>query len=143
MAKREKQPAKISYFYGPGWNDLNKFIKTFWNLNRDDIKARQEKFEHGKGIMTLKGSAALASCLFLIFFGTLSFLLISGIVSAVLVVAFLIVYIFIFLAWLLDRIALLRRHIFVACPNCKEKYLIPTYLCPSCGAKHSWLVPLK
>ncbi len=143
MAKREEQPAKISYFYGPGWNDLNKFIKTFWNLNRDDIKARQEKFEHGKGIMTLKGSAALVSCLFLILFGTVSFLLISGIVSAVLGVAFLIIYILIFMAWLIDRIALLRRHIFVACPNCKEKYLIPTYLCPTCGAKHSWLVPGK
>ena len=38
---------------------------------------------------------------------------------------------------------MLRNHIFVGCPNCKEKFLIPTYLCPTCGAKHTKLVPGK
>ncbi len=143
MKKAESQPAKISYFFGPGWNDLIRFFKTFWDLNRDDIKKRQERFESGKGIMTFKGAGTLISCLFLILFGTASFVLISIVVSAVLGIAFLVVYVFIFVAWLIDRISLFKNHIFVACPNCKEKYLIPTYMCPTCGVKHTKLMPGK
>ena len=45
--------------------------------------------------------------------------------------------------WLTDRIYLLRKRIFVACPNCKEKYLIPTYRCPNCNRKHTRLTPGK
>ena len=36
--KREKQPAKVSYFFGPGWKNLGEFTKIFWNLNRDDVR---------------------------------------------------------------------------------------------------------
>lgn len=123
MRSKDSQPAQISYFFGPGWKDLEKFFKNFWKLNSDDIKSRQEKFESGKGIMSFKGAGALVSCLFLILFGTFSFLVISAVVSVVLGIAFFLVYIFIFLAWLFDRFSLLRNHIFVACPNCKERWL--------------------
>jgi len=141
--KREPQPAKISYFFGPGWKKLGKFIKEFWNLNQGDVKKRQEKFENGMGIMSIKGVFNLISCFMLILFGTLFFLIISGGVSAVLGIAYISVYIIFFLVWLTDRLYLLRKRIFVACPNCKEKYLIPTYLCPSCGKKHTRLMPGK
>ena len=143
MKTSEVQPAKVSYFFGPGWKDLAKFFKTFWKLNSDDIRVRQDKFETGKGIMTFKGAGALISCLFMILFGTASFVLISITISVVLGTVFLIIYFAIFLVWLVDRISLIRHHIFVGCPNCKEKYLIPTYICPTCGAKHTKLVPGK
>lgn len=42
---------------------------------------------------------------------------------------FFIVYAIILLIWLIDRINLVSKGIFVACPNCKNKYLIPTYIC--------------
>ena len=141
--KKTTQPAKISYFFGPGWKDLANFFKTFWKLNADDIAARRSKFESGKGIMSFKGAGALISCLFLILFGTVSFVAISALISLVLGVFFLIVYLFIFLAWLADRIYLLKNHIFVACPNCKSKYSIPTYICPSCNVQHTKLIPGK
>lgn len=141
--KKETQPAKISYFFGPGWKQLGEFIKTFWNLNQEDVKKRQAKFESGMGIMSLGGVANLVSCFMLLLFGTIFFLIISGCVSVVLGAAYIIVYLLFFVVWLTDRIYLLRKRIFVACPNCKEKYLIPTYICPTCGRKHTKLTSGK
>ena len=141
MKKKVDQPAKVNYFFGPGLEDLIKFIKTFWSLNRDEIKDRESVLKSEYGIMSIKGAGAFISCLFLILFGTFFFVVISTAVSVLLGVAFLIVYFFAFLIWLLDRLYLLKNHIFVACPNCKNKYPIPTYVCPSCGALHTKLVP--
>ncbi len=141
--KREKQPAKVSYFFGPGWKNLGEFTKIFWNLNRDDVRKRQKKFESGMGVMSIRGVANLISCFMLILFGTAFFVIISGAVSVILGIAYIIVYILFFIVWLTDRIYLLRKRIFVACPNCKEKYLIPTYRCPNCNRKHTRLTPGK
>lgn len=71
--KREKQPAKVSYFFGPGWKNLGEFTKIFWNLNRDDVRKRQKKFESGMGVMSIRGVANLISCFMLILFGTAFF----------------------------------------------------------------------
>lgn len=141
--KKEAQPAKPSYFFGPGWKELGLFIKKFWGFNQEDIRKRAEKAETGKGIMSLSGAGRLLSCFSLILFGTLFFVIISAAVSVVLGIAFLIVYVLIFIVWSIDRIHLVRKGIFVACPNCKNKYLIPIYICPGCGEKHTKLTPGK
>lgn len=141
--KKEAQPAKISYFFGPGWKELWLFIKKFWGYNQEDIKKRAEKVETGKGIMSLSGAGRLLSCFSLILFGTLFFILISSAVSLILGMAFLLVYALLFILWSVDRLYLFRMGIFVACPNCKNKHLIPTYICPNCGVKHTRLTPGK
>lgn len=141
--KNETQPTKVSYFYGQGWKEFKLFLKKFWEFNQEDIRRKTEKVENGKGIMHLSGTAQLLSCFSLIFFGTLFFVMISVIVSVVLGIAFLLVYVLIFIVFWMDRIHLIRKGIFVACPNCKNKYLIPIYLCPVCGSKHTDLTPGK
>lgn len=60
---------------------------------------------------------------------------------AILLAFMAVVYIGFTLIWLVDRIYLMRKKIFTACHECKEKSLIPTYICPSCGAKHTNLTP--
>ena len=82
--KKELQPAKMSYFFGPGWNDLWTFIKKFWGYNQEDIKKRAVKAETGKGIMSFSGAARLLSCFALILFGTFFFVVISAAVSVIL-----------------------------------------------------------
>jgi hypothetical protein len=148
MKKRDPEPAKINYFFGPCWQDLGSFIKEFWKLNAESINKRKEKYEavgekNKNGIMSFKGAVNFISCLFLALFGTISFLIISVAFSIVLSIGFFIVYIISFIAWLIDRLYLMINGIFGACPHCKKKYLIPTYICPSCGAKHKRLFPGK
>ena len=91
--KKETQPAKISYFFGPGWKNLGTFIKKFWEFNQIDIRKRAEKVENGKGIMSFSGAGNFLSCLALILFGTLFFIIIATTVSIVLGIAFLVMYI--------------------------------------------------
>ena len=95
--KKKAQPAKVSYFFGPGWNDLKTFIKKFWEFTQEDIKKRAEKVEKGKGVMSLSGAASLLSCFCLILFGSLFFLAIAFTVSLILGLIFLLVYLLFFL----------------------------------------------
>lgn len=143
MIKKGAQPAKLSYFFGPGWNDLWLFIRTFWRLNQIDIRKRTKKIESGKGIMTFLGAGRVLSCFSLILFGTFFFIIISSVVSIILGGIFLVLYVVFLVIWAIDQMHLIRKGIFVACPNCKNKYLIPVYICPQCGVKHTKLFPGK
>ena len=126
--QKNSQTAQISYFLGPGWKKFGEFIKQFWRLNQKDIKKRAKKVETGKGVMTFSGLGSLMSCISLILFGTVFFFIITVTVSLILGTAFLGVYILIIVIWGIDRLTLITKGIFVACPNCKSKYLIPTYM---------------
>ena len=139
--RRVNQPAKTNYFFGPGWKQLLLFIKKYWELCQQDIKIKATRVETGKGIMSFSGAWRLMSCFSLILFGTLFFAVISAGVSLLLGVAFLVVYLLVFLIWIIDRIQLVSRGIFVPCPECKNRFLIPVYKCSKCGANHTNLTP--
>lgn len=143
VIEKSIQPARESYFFGSGWKDLWLFIRKFWGFNQKDIRKRAKKIENGKGIMSFSGAGQLLSCFSLIVFGTFFFVVISFVVSAILGITFLAVYAMVFVIWAIDRLHLIRKGIFVACPNCKNKYLIPIYICPCCGVKHTKLLPGK
>lgn len=144
MASRKKvdDPAKVNYFFGPGWKQLGAFLAKFWELNKEDVRKRKEKLENkGKHKLSLQGMGGLIYSLSMVIFGTLFFVLLGGGVSVILAAFFLLFYVLMFVIWLTDRIYLLTNRIFVACPSCKEKSLIPAYVCPSCGARHQMLAP--
>ncbi len=140
--KSEQQPAKQSYFFGEGWRDLRDFISKLWNKNRDDARAYHDKYKE-KGLINIKGIYWLACSMSVVLYGSIMFLLISAGVSIFLLAFFLLVYIGFSIVWVLDRLYLKKNKIFTACPSCKESSLIPVYACPSCGVKHSKLVPGK
>lgn len=139
------QPAKKSYFFEKGYKDLLNTITGAWSRNLDSIK------KYGANLRDLKYKTSFLK----IFFGTLNILaiiavvvcgsLITGIITVinivVLLLFMLLVYVGFSLIWLVDRVYLVRKKIFTACHECKEKSLIPTYLCPNCGAKHTNLTP--
>lgn len=72
-------------------------------------------------------------------------ILLIGIVSLALFtfvsLIFALVYLVCASVWLIDRIYLMRNRIFTACVECKNKSLIPTYVCPNCGVHHTNLTP--
>lgn len=141
MAKNE-QPAKISYFFGPGWRDLKDFIIKLWNKNCDSARNYHAKYIEN-GLMTLLGICWLVCSVSVVIYGTLFFVAVSIVFSIFLFIFFILVYLGFSLLWIVDRLYLKRKRIFTACPECKERSLIPTYACPSCGTKHTNLTPGK
>ena len=140
MSLREKQPAKKSYFFGQGYSDIKTAITTLWRKNAEVAKKYYANYSD-YGLMSFKGVFYLFCALSVVTFGSLFFLVISLITLIILFLFFGLVYIGFSLAWLFDRAYLIRRKVFVACNECKNKFLIPTYLCPKCNALHTNLTP--
>ena len=140
MSKKNAQPAKKSYFFGQGYKDIGDAICLSWRKNASTAKKYYDSFTE-KGLMSFKGIFKLFCALSVVSFGTVFFALISLVMVAVVSLFFVLVYIGFSAVWLFDRLYLMRKKIFTACNECKSKFLIPTYLCPDCGAQHTNLTP--
>jgi hypothetical protein len=140
MKKKRTQPAHKSYFFEQGYKDIGSAIKTSWLKNAQTAKAYYDKYNE-KGLMSLKGVYNLFCALSVVSFGTVFFALISAVMLAIVSTFFILVYIGFSAAWLFDRAYLTKKKIFTACNECKCKSLIPTYICPKCGAHHTNLTP--
>lgn len=143
----QSQPAKKSYFFGKGYIDLWNTIKGAWQRNFNSIikcKDHIKDLSHtgdGKVAIFFKFILNVLAMISVLVFGSLITLVFSAINIFILLVFMAIVYIGFSAIWLTDRIYLMRKKIFTACNECKEKSLIPTYICPKCGAKHTNLTP--
>lgn len=142
---RMPQPAQKSYFFDKGYRDLGNTIKGAWERNIESIQ------DHAERIRDLSGESLKKK----LFFGIINILAIISVVVcgtaftaaitvlnvAVLLIFMAIIYVGFTIIWIVDRLYLIRKKIFTACHECKEKSLIPTYICPGCGAKHTNLTP--
>ena len=140
-----KQPAKKSYFFGKGYTDVGRTIKGAWQRNGDSIKKFAANIESAKITGGKTGAFLIIlnilAMIAIVVFGSIITIVVSVLNIAVVALVMAFVYIGFSVIWLVDRIYLLRNKIFTACHECKEKSLIPTYLCPKCGAKHTNLTP--
>lgn len=139
------QPAKKSYFFDKGYKDLGNTIKGAWVRNwesvknyADNLKDLGDKSAAGKWFFGILNVIAIIA---VFVFGSAITAVITVLHIVILLLFMLLVYIGFSCIWLVDRIYLLRNKIFTACHECKEKSLIPTYICPKCGAKHTNLTP--
>lgn len=140
--KKHEEPAKISYFFGPGWKNLKDFIVLSWKKNMDSVRKYCMKYEANQGLMSLKGLFGLIGAISVLIWGTVFFVLISLVHVVILSVFMGIMYILFGLIWMVDRIILWRRKISHVCTNCQKSYLFPIYVC-SCGRQHKRLGPGK
>lgn len=139
------QPAKKSYFFDKGYKDLANTIKGAWSRNGDSIRKYTDNLQD-------LDDKSLVSKIFLVIVNVIAIIavvLFGSIITAiittaniVLLLAFMaVVYIGFSVIWIVDRVYLVRKRIFTACHECKEKSLIPTYICPACHARHTNLTP--
>lgn len=145
MAKIE-QPAKKSYFFEKGYKDLSNTIKGAWTRNMDSITDYKDNIaiargSGGKIAVTFKIVLNVMGIISVLLFGSIITCVITLFNTAVLLSFMICIYVGFTLIWVVDRVYLVRKRIFTACHECKEKMLIPTYICPSCGEKHSVLTP--
>ena len=139
------QPAKKSYFFEKGYQDLGNTIKGAWSRNTDSIKKYAENLKDlgdkgtvAKIFLTIVNVLAMIA---VVICGSLITAVITFINIIILLAFMAIVYVGFTFIWFVDRVYLIRKKIFTACHECKEKSLIPTYICPTCGAKHTNLTP--
>lgn len=145
--KTPPQPAKKSYFFGKGYQDLGHTIRDAWIWNMDSVRKYASNISAVLGSMketwqkiALVVINAFALLAVLVCGSALTAILSA--VNVVILVAFMVlIYVGFSVAWLIDRTYLVSRKIFTACDFCKAKSLIPTYICPNCGAKHTRLTP--
>lgn len=148
MKKREKiiEPAKVSYFFGPGYQDLRDIIKKAWSNNADTIDDLKDSRSIALDDVGFWRWVRIIFYTFAILamriFGALFFLSISAIHAAVLMVFMAVMYCIFGVIWSIDRFILWRRKISHVCTNCQETYLFPIYVC-SCGKEHKRLAPGK
>jgi GTPase SAR1 family protein len=143
---RTPQPARKSYFFGKGYRDLGNTIKGAWsrNLAAVGFHARhiaEARYGGGGAVVLFKVIFNIVGLLSVLLFGTVITCVMTLLNIVILLVFMLVVYLGFTLVWTIDHIYLLRKRIFTACHDCKEKALIPTYICPKCGEKHTVLTP--
>ena len=146
MAKtKTKQPAVKSYFFSKGYVDLKNTIVSAWKSNARSISRYKDNLSGLSGETWLKklffGTINILAMLSVIICGSVITTVISAIHIAILLLFMLLVYIGFTVIWCIDRIYLHKNKIFTACHVCKEKSLIPTYLCSGCGVQHTRLTP--
>lgn len=148
--EKDDEPAKRSYFFGPGYAQLTGTIKKAFELNslsgeKVSITAKGFKGDSDGvwgGIKSIFGVIYLIIadiCIYVI--GTIlcaAFGLIHGVITTAVMV---LTYIIFTIVWIIDRLYLLKNKIRSDCPVCKSRFLIPTFMCPECGAMHKRLVP--
>lgn len=144
MAK-VSQPAKKSYFFSKGYLDVLNTIKGAWQRNFASLEKYRDNIENarysGKSGFTFQLILNVLAAISIVIFGSIITAIVSFLNIAVVLVVMMIIYIGFSIIWLVDRVYLMRKKIFTACHECKEKSLIPTYICPKCGAKHTNLTP--
>lgn len=140
--KVKSQPAKVKYLFGPGWQDIRSFLKKLWTRNTQAVLKYNNRYSQ-YGLLSFQGIFWLMCCLSVTLYGTITFAMISILCLSVLSVAAIAEYIGLFIVRAADTLYLKRKKIFSACPECKERAVLPSYTCPGCGEKHSNLTPGK
>lgn len=137
---RDPQPAKTGYFFGPCYQDIGNAIRESWYANARTAVEHYDEY-HRAGLASFGGLYHLFCAISVVSFGTVFFILLSALILVVMSVGFVAAYIVFALVWMFDRAYLLKNKIFISCHECKSKFLIPIYICPKCGARHTRLTP--
>lgn len=149
-----KEPAKVNYFFGPGYRDMWEIFKEAFDNFVDTAGDYNEKFGDAEPdddfsdapyTWIFRYSFAIArwltSQLFLWTLG-LAVVLVATTIEAVITLTFtLLDYLVFMTVWVADRIYIASHKIHADCPSCHERYGLAEYVCPDCGAVHKALVP--
>lgn len=161
----KKQPAKINYFFKDAYSEFWATVKNTFSQCGTRIESAWDGVKDSFGdlwenILDIVGFESIFVNCFKAIWHALVFGLYVGrlVLSAVLIPAICIVFsgvqiaaviaimafvyvgylVFAFADWLYCQF----KKISTSCPNCQEKYSLPTYVC-ECGAKHTKLVPSR
>ena len=147
---KSSEPAKRSYFFGPGYAQLFGTIRSAFKYNAESGRQVVDTFKKIKGDSDglwgmVRGAAGIlymiVAVVFIYVAGTILCAVFGIIHFSITAIFMVLIYILFSITWIIDRAFLLKNKIRSYCPVCFEKSLIPVYKCPACGAAHRKLVP--
>ncbi|MCC8045532.1 MAG: hypothetical protein LIP12_08560 [Clostridiales bacterium] len=151
---KEPEPARRSYFFGPGYVQLANTIKESFQENWNSIenlKGIAERIQGTSPYVTMISTEFFRFVLawaFRIFayvsifvFGTILCAIFGLLHGTVTTVVMLVTYVVFSIVWFIDRTYLTKNRIFSDCPVCHKRFLVPVFACPDCGRKHTKLLP--
>ena len=150
----KKQPAKINYFFGPGWRSLrNTIVNAFSNLGKieksifvsflDIWEDTISDISFGSIITSIIRTVAFIVKAAVTSLLSAAIIIVCTIVHVAIVSLFMgCVYIAYSFVWLLDFIYRKLHGIISHCSNCQQRVSLPYYRC-ACGNVHTKLIPSK
>ena len=131
----KKQPAKKSFFFDEGYRKVGRAFVGAWASTFDPVAMKRIFSNFFTFIPNL--------IVFVII--TAGRIAINIILSILLAVIFLSIAPFVWISYVvvgfLDLLYRMIRRISVVCTVCQRRFDLPVYICPSCGAEHTRLVP--
>ncbi|MBO5110818.1 MAG: hypothetical protein J6D21_08905 [Clostridia bacterium] len=131
----EKQPAEKSYVFDQGYRDVGNAFAVTWGQTFD--RASIQRLFSNVLLLIPNLVVFLVITVFRVTLNTIiSILLIAGflIVAPIVYIGFVVVAFFDFVYRAIKRISSM-------CPNCQYRFDLPAYVCPTCGRKHTRLIP--
>lgn len=142
----KKQPATRGYFFGQCYADIIYLLKRAWSMATKPIANECKRIKdlfNDSHIFVAIIAIVCDPIVFLVI--TLAILLENTIFTLILLLGFVLlgagISIAYSLTFLVDWIFCVFKGITNHCPTCQTKFMLPTYVCPNCGAKHSTLRP--
>lgn len=138
-APLQREPAIKSYFFGKGFQDLQRTMADSWRRNMASAEVYRAKGDSADSIVmkSLWWSSAAA----VLVFGTVIFVVASAVHITILAAFLGSIYLLFSLVYLLEHIFLLIKGFNTVCPDCHTSTPLPEYLCDGCGSVHARLVP--
>lgn len=161
----KKQPAQVNYFFKDAYKEIWATIASTFSKCGEVIEDAWDSFTDAAGELWENVISVITfdepfSNFFLgighafVFGFQLGKLILSAILTPIIcfllaivqlsitLVLMLFLYVGFFIALLADKIYCGIKGIGTSCPNCQEKYSLPTYVC-TCGKEHTSLIPSK
>lgn len=154
---KDDEPAKRSYFFGPGYSQVISVIKESLSLCTQTLKKYKKEFDEweaesykntgffaeiGYFGLLIARYCKLYICAVIATVISLGLTVVLSSIHFAITFAFMIIiYVIFTIAFITDRIYLLSNKIKSVCPECKERFTVPSFVCPNCGRVHKKLVP--
>ena len=139
-----------NYFFGPGLHQIKETIKDAFSkmtsYHEDLIEKRNKyaTYSWGWKKYVINGSVWMmyivaVSCIFV--FGSAWTALFSVAMATVILLGMAGFFVYFTTLWIIDRLILWGKSIQSRCGRCKNKSVVPNFICSACGMEHIRLTP--
>ena len=150
--EEDDEPARRSYFFGPGYAQLVSTFNQSFENNRKTVEWFKDVTEehvswidwddYKETMETILAYAfRFAGAASIRMFGAAFTVGAAWIHSIIITAARVCIYMVYSIVWLIDIVYLAVGQIRSICPNCKERFIVPFFVCPRCGIVHKHLTP--